>query len=296
MLPEENKNQENAPGPDMHPPGAIISPGGEVEHPAPPAPTALAPVPGPPPTITPVAEPPAQQQPAPAQPGAVPPSPAPVTQADFMALAKKERKWSWKPFIKAGALLSVVAVLAALYFAGLLPFSQFKTVTYDNGVGSTYKLKFYARHTTEPSGQGLPGGDALGSNGKFPKYALVSKVTKDKRAPLKVIIQDKDIVGAEGAYDNNANCGGKEPITTSYNKFAGTDVKVCDFFSGTDSENIMYLATFKKDSRLFIVMFMQSFDANFSNREEAAELLKKVNLTAYKDDIKKIAGSISLDQ
>ena len=232
-----------------------------------------------------------------AQPQPQTPQPAgPVTQADFMALAKKDRnpkKW----FAALGAVIVVVGVVAALHFTGIFPLTKFKTVSYDNGKGSTYSVKFYSKYKVEKAGDlEKQFGDAAN--------VLAAKQGKDGKAPMQMLISDASTkeLGGSGYLEILTNCNKKDPVVKVYNEASKKDVLVCDFgniLGGTsDLDNVIYSAFFNQGDRSVIVLFLSTAinEDALTSSAKAKEALEKAKLDVYKDDIGKIVGSVKIEK
>jgi hypothetical protein len=240
------------------------------------------------PAPTPVTPPSTQPPSAPAQGQAHAPI-TPLTQADFLAMAKKNRK----PKRLILAVLTIAILAGAAYFiyaSGLL--GGMKTVKYNNGNGKSYSLKFYAQNKTDSLKTSAAGGGSEGGK------ALISKKGKDGKAPLAVYIESigsgfsdsSDITSK--AYDNNSKCLGKTPVGKTYNEWAGSEVYICDALNDDEIE-LIYYSTFKKGNDLLYVLVMQDIDyENMDTSEKAKDILKTVGLEVYDEDIKQIVGSI----
>lgn len=283
-----------------------VAPPPEPQNPAPEPPLAVAPeltptpapvpqpIASPPPTAPVVspAQPPTQPQTqspidgAP-QPSATPATPTvqaqgPMTQADFLKLAKKQR--APKKFLAIfGGLVLLVGIYFTLNTLGLLPWASFKTVEYVNGKGDTYSLKFYAKNTIEP----------VANNDKW--KALVSKQGKGGKAPIRLEMYDIPAKSDSTGFTNSQVCGGKTPIMTVHNKSANTDVKVCDLSeTSSDLPSYIYFATFKNGNKATVMLIMNDldFETGLKDPKSAKELVKKTGLDTYNDDIKTILASI----
>lgn len=241
----------------------------------------------------PPAQPPVQTQPAaPPVQAQVPQGAAPITpltQADFLALAKKNRKPK-RIIVSVLVLLAILGIGFLIYSFGLL--GGMKTVKYDNGKGKTYSLKFYARNKVEPlKSNASPAGS---SGGK----AIIAKKGKDDKAPLSVYITtlnssfSNSSEATKKAYEHNSNCYEKTPVARVYNAWAEKEVSICDFVDDSEYE-LIYYSTFKNKDDVLFVLITQ--DANFENAktpEKAKALLKTIGLDVYQEDIKQIVASI----
>lgn len=298
MQPQENHPIEPvAPEPQPQPqpqPVTPIQPTAPAPLPAPIVPPAAPMPPAPTPTtqspepITPVTPPPTQPAPVPAQ-GQTHAPITPLTQADFAAMAKKNRKP--KRIILAVLIIAILAGAAYLVYAsGLL--GGMKTVEYNNGQGQTYSLKFYAQNKTDSLKTSAAGSGSEGSK------ALIAKKGKDGKAPLSVYIDSLSSGYSDSsettskAYDNNSKCLGETPVGKTYNEWAGSDVYICDAVNDDEIE-LIYYSTFKKGNELLYVLVMQDIDyESMDSSEKAKDILKTVGLEVYDEEIKQIIGSI----
>lgn len=262
-------------GTSVHSAGTVIAPNGAAG-------------PSPAPTPAPAPAPAAPPAPNPGLPPVPPVSNGPVTQADFLALAKKKRRPKRILAIVLPILL-VIAVVATLHFTGVFPLTRFKTVTYNNGDNSTYKLTFYAKHKVEEASSSEK--DIAGA-----AQTLVSKTGKDGQAPIKVFIQDADAGEASSAFTGLSNCGTASPVVKVHNKAADTNVNICDIGGESDMKDYLYMGLYKDEDRVVVVVIMSAGlnEEALSSPEKAKEMLKNAKLDVYKDDIATIVSSIEI--
>lgn len=223
--------------------------------------------------------------------GPVPPASAgPISQADFLAIAKKKNRA--KRILKIAApIILIIGIAAGLYFSGLIPLGSFKTVSYDNGLGSTYKMSFYARHEVKEA-------PSLGLAGESTESfkALVAKSGKDGRDPIQVFIQDESKASA-GGDTGLENCGSAKPVATVRNASANTDVNICDIGGGSEMSDYMYMALYDDEDRKVIVIITSTAinEEAMESPEKAKAALKNAKLDVYKSDIEKIVSSIKIE-
>ncbi len=262
-------------------PAMPATPPNEPPAPAPTAPIAPA---------APVTPAPVQPNQNPAQPPQTPGQITPLTQADFLAMAKKNKR-------PKRIILSIVIIAVLLgvgyfvYASGLL--GGMKTVKYDNGKGKTFSLKFYSQNEIKPLKTSSP--DDGSDSGK----AITAKKGKDGKAPLSVYISSvklgsSDISAtSQNTIDQNSKCLGKSPVVKAQNAWANKEVYVCDLDDGSGLHYI-YFSTFKNSDTLIYAMFTQDIDYNSigDSPEKAKALLKTVGLEVYNDDIQQIVASI----
>ncbi|HSX47810.1 MAG TPA: hypothetical protein VLF63_03475 [Patescibacteria group bacterium] len=179
-------------------------------------------------------------------------------------------------------LITIGAIVAALNFTSILPISKFKNITYDNGRGSSFQLKFYSRHSVK---------DAPGS--KSGLQELVSKVSNQGFYPLTLNITK----GTQKPRSNLLNCG--YPYASSetlkiLNKPTGNEVNLCSIHNQGINAPILYLGILQSGSDYYALLFNQ--DANFkkilSSPQEARAGLQKIDISAYSSDIKTIVASV----
>ncbi len=180
------------------------------------------------------------------------------------------------------ALVIIGSVLAALFFANLLPSGQLKTTRYTNANNVSFNLKFYSKYRTTKL--------ETGNN------QLVSEVSKDDKFPITLSIS----TGSAGAAQRLKTCTGFEKEVDIKNEFIGQTISLCDLLDGTktggkDSNDSVYLAVFTVDNKTHIVTIGQDYSqAKLGSPSEAQESLTKFGLSPYKSDIEKIIASIEV--
>lgn len=224
----------------------------------------------------------------------------PMTQADFMALTKKDRNPK-KLFAVLGAVFVLIGTVAILHFTGIFPLTPFRTISYDNGKESVYKLQFYSKHKVDkPDDFEKQFGDI---------NVLTSKKGKGGKAPIRVLIQDEDskTLGGSGFLEMLSNCNKQEPAVKTYNKASKKEVAVCDFtsilggFGGGSNDQIkdmIYSSYFEQDGRTLVVVIMSTAinEEAMTSPSKAKDALEKSKLSVYKEDIAKIVGSIKIEK
>lgn len=285
--------------PDQSQPSAVQPPTTPEQPAASIVPSPITPVIDPAPAVP--AQPgpaPVPVQPAPAAAGqtpiqpAVPQAPAPITpltQADFLAMAKKHRRPKRMIF----AVLAVCLLIGAgflLYSSGLL--GGMKTVKYNNGRGQTFSLKFYSQYKIEPLKSNT------GAEGVSGGKALIAKKGKDGKAPLSIYIFSTDAEKianspeSKKAFENNSRCLGKTPVSKTYNAWVGSEVYICNYTTDSDYNYIHY-TTFMNKDKLVFALIMQDLDyEGMTTAKQAKTLLKSIGLEVYDQDIDQIVGSI----
>ncbi len=227
--------------------------------------------------------------PTPTSPTVTPPStatqPTVMTREQVEAAAKAADKGT--RIKKLLVLVPLVLVLLAggvfaLSQTGLLPFSRFKTITYDNGRGAKFQLKFYTHHSVK---------DAPGNKNGLQE--LASKTSVSGLYPLVLAITD----GGSNPSSRIRDCGA--PYTSSetihvQNKPTGNNVNLCAIQQQELNKTIVYIGILKSGSNYYALLFTQDVDFNklLSNPASAKAGLAKAGLADYSDDIKTIAASV----
>lgn len=295
----ENEQKDQSVQP--HPPGAVISPSSQAQT-APvndqpqavPQPVTAQPQPTPVPPVQPTAVP-TQSAPTPTQTVPNPPQPPmPSTQPGVtqpfnlrdVPDQKDRKKFVKKMLIPSLVLVVIAAGLLFAINAGLILPNRLKSVTYDNGKGDTFSLKFYAAHDIKKLNEVLDIGEDY--------TALIGKKGKEGKAPLATMLYTSKTQSSEdsSSFDRFSGCGSSEPVATVRNDFADTDVSICSMSTNQD-DDYMNMATFMKGSDVYIALFLQDIDyASIKDKDSAKKMLEKIGLGPYKEDIKQIVASI----
>ena len=164
---------------------------------------------------------------------------------------------------------------------GLLPWSKFKTITYDNGAGAKFRLKFYSGYSQKPAKE-TTNSNTLNA----PSKVLVSSKSLKGKAPITLSIARG--IPAE-AYRDSSKCPGQFDVN---NKNFDGAIIVCPI--SMQKTDIAYLAVFKSGKHNLGAFIIQDIDEKdqLKDLNSAQEFLKKVGLEPYKKDIKIILGSI----
>lgn len=228
------------------------------------------------------------QQPQTAQPAQpyVPPT-NPIVSSSEMPEEKEPKERNYKQWaLLAGAGLILLGMLFGL-LVGLkvITFGTFKTITYTNN-DAKYKLQFYSKYITDKATNDE---DDNGTK-------LISKYSRDDKAPITLYIAKSPISSGTANYDRFKNCPTKQSkIDTVYNKYLDTDIALCDLGSTSqEQKDAMYAAVAKDTSSTYFILIMQDldFENGLKDKESAQKLLENSGMTVYRDDIKKIVGSI----
>jgi hypothetical protein len=209
-----------------------------------------------------------------------PSPPVGFSQADALA---QEEKLQHKRRLRIGS--GIFAGLIVLVVAGFIAYSLlsgFKTVTYDNGRGASFRLKFYSRYTVKAT----PGA----SNGF---QELASKVSHQGLYPL-VISITKGTTQKPSSALLNCSGNGTTPALQVTNKPTSSTVNLCSEGQDQSAKPIIYLGVLHSGDHYYAILINQ--DLNFpqliSNPQKAQAGLKKVDLSVYNDDITTIVSSI----
>ncbi|GEM_PF-4515059 len=207
------------------------------------------------------------------------PLPPGFSQADARAQEKKRTRK--RRLIIGGAVFASLIILAIVGLIAYPSLLKFKTVTYDNGKGTTFQLKFYAHYTIKPA----PGGDGFqeiasktGTNGLYPLAINISKTAKKPAAA---------ILNCTGA--------GVTDALQVLNKPSGNIVHICAINEqGAPSKLALYLGILQSGSDYYALVIDQ--DVNLqqltSSKQSAQAGLGKINILAYHDAITTIVSSI----
>jgi hypothetical protein len=208
---------------------------------------------------------------------------------------QEEKSLKKKRLIKKVAIIIptsilVIGVLAALLLSGVIPLQKFKTVTYDNGQNSTFKLKFYSKYhitTQDTKSQDLINPDLTNTK---TLNQLTSKVSVNSKLPI--VLSMKNTTLTKG-YDFWKNCTNNAPTAFStYNKTLNTNVNVCSLTN--EDKDILYLGVAKiTEQHMLIFIVTQDVDfARVKDQAYAKSVLEKAGLQDYQNDLKTIIGSI----
>ncbi len=158
--------------------------------------------------------------------------------------------------------------------------TSFEPLTYDNGKGIVFKLKFYRDYTIKP---------AFGSTNGAKELAAIKGV--DGKAPLTMLI---DGGGAQKQQNNQQqNCNGTATAVTAYNSYINQNINACDI-KLQSGQSTSYIAAFNYTGKSYVVVFGQDLDfrKGLSSRENAQTLLASTGLDTYNSAIKTILASV----
>lgn len=225
---------------------------------------------------------------------ALPPASPIMTQSDMLAATQPKRNRK-KPLIIGGGVLAVALVaVVALAFMNVIsvPFigGNLKTVTYDNGEGNTYKLKFLKDHTIETD-------DNMAFSTSSSQKYLKSKPFGDNKYGLVVGVASEE-VGSEDEQEVEQlkTCSGDgygvalEVDTKKLGK-----VTLCNItFLGDDYKDLVYIGVFEHEGKFHAVAVAPDVDSSsVATAEEAKKLAEEASLKKYESEIKKIVASIN---
>lgn len=203
----------------------------------------------------------------------------------------RDKKISKKFIIKVLVVLITLAIiLAVLVLTSVIPLGKFKTITYDNGMGDSYSLKFYSQYSIKDSTQILPSSSAADVDSNF--KVLASKISVNGKSPLTMWAQSSKSDTSTASFSNNDCTRNNLPKVFDIRiDYLNADVAVCAI-KQQDLE-VMYLVAFNDSNTSTLVMFSQDMDwaKLLSSPEAAREGLTKVGLEDYQDDIKTILAS-----
>ncbi len=183
-------------------------------------------------------------------------------------------------FIGGGVFVGLIALVVV----GFIAYSSllgFKTVTYDNGKGAKFQLKFYSQYTVK---------NAASSSGL---QELASKVSKNGLYPLIISISK----APQKPSPSLLNCSGTGISSTALqitNKPTNNTVNICSIDQGQSTNPILYVGALQAGNSYYAVLINQ--DVNIqqvtSSEQNAQAGIKKIGLSAYNDDVTTIVSSI----
>ena len=190
-----------------------------------------------------------------------------------------------KSLIRLGIVLVLLAgVFAVLVFTNTVTFgkSQLKTITYNNGEGSSFNLKFYNEYTLKNR-----------PNSSNPNsMELVSKVSVKGKIPL--VLWIKTNIGKSALYSKN-DCSGENRVNPAGLRidYINSKVAVC-VTKGPTNKDIQVFLTFHDSKNGYFVYIAQ--DANFAYATTspmiAKDFMARTGLEDYRNDIETILASI----
>ena len=208
---------------------------------------------------------------------------------------KLERKKRLKKRLIVGAIILVALILVSLFaYISLSAAFKLKTVTYDNGEGSRFNLKFYSIYNTNKVYSSVS--EQQQSEGVDPNLvALNSKVQLHGKAPIKLFISTSDLTQSNlSRYAKNKGCDTIPVAFTVHNDYANDDLNVCSISS--KGIELLYVVAFKDNSKFYVATILQDVDFSKagSSPQAAQKALALTGLQSYQDDIKEIVASIKV--
>lgn len=211
----------------------------------------------------------------------------PVTRSSIDAELALQKKRDRKIIIVA-ALIGLF--LNALYYIPLVLLLVFastvhmKQISFDNGKDATYKLKFYRDY------------EVRSSELQNSKKKLVSKVSKDGKAPVTLYLSKESTNTKKWETDASKTCTGEAPpkALEVWNPHINDTITLCD---ATDKkmidDSVMYIGGFKSGNNVHAVIVLQDIDlSKLITEQQMNEAKPKLGLSTYNEDIKTIVASI----
>jgi hypothetical protein len=180
----------------------------------------------------------------------------------------------------------IILIIFGLAAAWVFQPKKLKTVTYENGKGDTYSLKFYSDYNLKslsdtanitPEAPVAPG-----------LKELVSNTTVGGKTPLTLWIESNK----SGAFSKDCTKLNLPQSFDAHIDFINADAPVCAIKS--QGKEVMYLVTFYNSKAGYLLVIAQNVDfkALTSSPEAARQGLEKVGLEDYRDDIQIILASV----
>lgn len=179
-------------------------------------------------------------------------------------------------------LVVLAGVFSVLVFTNIISLSKFKNIEYTSIKGTKYRLDFYAKHSKE--------------QGKSGSTQLVSKVSKDGKLPIVLLIS----TGDSSALNKNGikTCSGALPkAMDARNNSINQTISICYMPQQRAGEPVVvYVAGFEYNNQAHIVTISQDMEGiDLSSQGAAKESLTKFGLEPYKSDIERIVSSIKVE-
>lgn len=213
-------------------------------------------------------------------------------QAEAFKLESKKRL---KKRLILGAILSVALVLVpVIVYISLSTAFKLKTITYDNGEGSQFGLKFYSNYKSDKV-YSLVSAQKQSEGANPNLVALYSKVQLHGKAPIKLFISTSDLTQSNlSRYAKNKGCDTIPVAFTVHNDYANDDLNVCSISS--KGIELLYVVAFKDSSKFYVATILQDIDFSKagSSPQAAQKTLALAGLQSYQDDIKEIVASIKV--
>lgn len=241
-----------------------------------------------------VATPPVDpNQPQPASPA---PAGTPVmSQSDVMAAAKPGRKFKMPLLIGGGVFAAAIVTVVALGLTGVLalPFlgGNLKSVTYDNGDGNTYKVKFFKEHEVK-SADGSSMSLAASGDQKF----LESKPVGEDKYGIVLAIGSEEVTDADkGEVENFKSCTGEgyqKAFDVDTKKFGKVNMCSISFF-GDEYKDMVYIGVGEQNGKFHLISVASAVDSSSAgSMDDIKKLAEEASIAKRQADIKKIIASI----
>lgn len=205
------------------------------------------------------------------------------------ALARENKKTHKKKLLVGSAIFVGVIALAIIGVSVYSLLFGFKTITYDNGVGSKFKLSFDSRYSTNKVFS--PSGQSTGANPNL--LGLYSHKSQNGKAPLTMFISSSELTTAnQTRYANNNGCARLPVAFTVHNDYLKKDLNICAIKQ--NNIDIMYIAVFTDTSKFYAITIGQAIDFQkaSSSKQAAQSALDSAGLDVYQGNIQKIIASI----
>jgi hypothetical protein len=202
----------------------------------------------------------------------------------FLDIVFNKRKLITWGIVGASILL---VVLIALYATNIIGFGTFKSITYKNGRGDTYQLKFYSKYATEST---------TNKTTDETMKTLVSKVSVDGKFPIFLMAYSEDGNNMRGYKD----CSNFAKAFEVDNEIIDETIAVCHYtdklVEGESFKDKLYIAAFYDNEKTHIILIGQDVTKldNPKNQKEAKEELNKFGMETYREDIETILSSINV--
>ncbi len=213
------------------------------------------------------------------------------SQSDALAHEKKIRRK--KRLIIVGGVLTGLTVLLVVFMIVMGSLYGLKTITYENGDGAKFNMKFYKKYHLA---------DAQLKDKHSSK--LVSEVSVAGKAPVAMYIDggQKTVSDNEWQKSPNRDCSGNAPKAFSvHNSNIDQDINIC-LVPEKGNDDVLYVGAFRYNTKIYVIVINQ--DLNLSGlsggrndptaQKAAQDLLPRVGLQVYKNDLTKILQSVKV--
>jgi hypothetical protein len=221
------------------------------------------------------------------------------TQSDALTLDKKSRRK--KRLLIGGGIFAGLIVVLVVFMVVMGSLLGLKNITFDNGNGSKFSMKFYKKHHTASA-------QIQDKN----TLKLISDVSIDSKAPVSIFIDRGTTTVSAETWQNSSsrNCSGVEPAFVVHNSNVNQDINVC-LVSGSDlkfippqqgKDDVQYIGAIYYKDYIYPLVIQQDLDLSGisggridpNTQKAAQDILRKTGLQVYKDDLKEIVASIKI--